>query len=111
MGVVYLAEDPHLQRPVALKAMLPGFGASAEARQRFVREARAAAAVKHDHVVTIYQVGEDRGIPFLAMEFLEGQSRSMNGCAASPPVASSARRCCASAGRSPRGWPPPTPAG
>jgi hypothetical protein len=73
MGVVYKAEDPHLQRPVALKAMLPGLGASAAARQRFLREARAAAAVKHDHIVTIYQVGEDRGVPFLAMEFLEGQ--------------------------------------
>jgi serine/threonine protein kinase len=73
MGVVYKAEDPHLERPVALKAMLPAFGASPEARQRFLREAKAAAAVNHDHVVTIYQVGEDRGVPFLAMEFLEGE--------------------------------------
>src|SRR5262249_8483537 len=44
------------------------------ASQRFLREAQAAAAVKHDHVVTIYQVGEDRGVPFLAMEFLQGES-------------------------------------
>jgi HEAT repeat protein len=73
MGVVYKAEDPHLDRAVALKAMLPGLGASAEARQRFLREAKAAAAVKHDYVVTIYQVGEDRGVPFLTMEFLEGE--------------------------------------
>ncbi len=73
MGVVYQAEDPHLERPVALKAMLPGFSASTEARQRFLREAKSAAAVKHDHVVTIHQVGEDRGAPFLAMEFLEGE--------------------------------------
>jgi serine/threonine protein kinase len=73
MGVVYKAEDPHLERPVALKAMLPGFSASTEARQRFLREAKLAAAVKHDHVVTIYQVSEDRGVPFLAMEFLEGE--------------------------------------
>src|SRR5262249_52005797 len=43
-------------------------------RDRFLREARAMAAVRHDHVVTIHQVGEDRGIPFLAMELLEGET-------------------------------------
>lgn len=74
MGVVYKAEDPQLQRLVALKAMLPSLGASASARQRFLREARAAAAIKHDHIVTIHQVAEDRGIPYLAMEFLDGES-------------------------------------
>ena len=74
MGVVFRAEDPQLQRLVALKAMLPGLAASDSAKQRFLREARAAAALKHDHIVTIYQVGEDRGVPFLAMEFLEGES-------------------------------------
>ncbi len=73
MGVVFRAEDPQLQRPVALKAMLPGLGSSSTARQRFLREARAAAGIKHDHIVSIYQVGEDRGAPFLAMEFLEGE--------------------------------------
>ena len=74
MGVVFQAEDPHLQRLVALKAMLPGLAASESAKQRFLREARAAAALKHDHIVTIHQVGEDRGAPYLAMEFLEGES-------------------------------------
>jgi WD40 repeat protein len=74
MGVVFRAEDPQLARLVALKAMLPTLAASESARQRFLREARAAAAIKHDHIVTIYQVGEDRGVPFLAMEFLEGES-------------------------------------
>jgi len=74
MGVVYRAEDPLLQRAVALKAMLPGLAASGAAKQRFLREARAAAGLKHDHIVAIYQVGEDRGAPFLAMEFLEGES-------------------------------------
>src|SRR5262249_22504982 len=73
MGVVFRAEDPHLERPVALKAMLPGLAASPSAKKRFLREAKAAAALKHDHVVTIYQVSEDRGAPFLAMEFLEGE--------------------------------------
>ncbi len=73
MGVVFRAEDPQLARQIALKVMLPALAASDSARQRFLREARAAAALKHDHVVTIYQVGEDRGLPFLAMELLEGE--------------------------------------
>ncbi len=73
MGVVFQAEDPRLQRLIALKAMLPGLAASDSAKQRFLREARAAAALKHDHIVTIHQVDEDRGVPFLAMEFLEGE--------------------------------------
>jgi serine/threonine protein kinase len=74
MGVVFQAFDPQLDRLVALKAMLPALAASPSAKQRFLREAKAAAALKHDHIVTIYQVGEDRGTPFLAMEFLEGES-------------------------------------
>ena len=74
MGVVLLAEDAQLQRPVALKVMRPGLAANDAARQRFLREARAVASLKHDHIVTIYQVGEDRCVPFLAMEYLEGES-------------------------------------
>ena len=74
MGVVFRARDPHLDRIVALKAMLPALASRASARQRFVREARATAAIKHDHIVAVYQVGEDRGVPFLAMEFLEGET-------------------------------------
>ena len=73
MGVVFRAEDPGLQRLVALKAMLPALACSPSAKERFFREARAAAALKHPHIVTIFQVGEDRGAPFLAMEFLEGE--------------------------------------
>jgi hypothetical protein len=74
MGVVFRAEDPQLQRPVALKAMLPELAGRGPARQRFLREARAAAALAHDHVVPVYQVGEDRGVPFLAMQLLEGRT-------------------------------------
>ena len=73
MGVVYKAEDPALKRLVAIKAMLPAIAASASAKKRFLREAQAAAAIKHNHIVTIHQVGEDRGVPFLAMEFLKGE--------------------------------------
>jgi hypothetical protein len=74
MGVVFEAEDPQLRRKVALKAMLPALAASETARQRFLREAQAAAAVEHDHIVPIHQVGEDRGVPFIAMPFLRGES-------------------------------------
>ncbi len=74
MGVVFRAEDPELRRPVALKAMLPSLGASQSARKRFLREAQAAAAITHDNIVHIYQVGEDRGAPFIAMQFLDGES-------------------------------------
>ncbi len=74
MGVVFQAEDTRLQRPVALKVMKPVLAASASARQRFLREARATAALSHERVVAIYQVGEDRGIPFLAMECLQGET-------------------------------------
>jgi serine/threonine protein kinase len=73
MGVVFRAEDPQLERPVALKAMLPSYANSPSAKARFLREAKAAAAIKHDHIVGIYQVGEDRGVPYLAMEFLQGE--------------------------------------
>ncbi|MFO0927737.1 MAG: serine/threonine-protein kinase [Gemmataceae bacterium] len=74
MGMVFQAEDFTLRRPVALKVMRPDVARDPEGVQRFLREARAAAALKHDHVITIYQVGEDRGVPYLAMELLRGQS-------------------------------------
>jgi len=74
MGIVFHAEDIQLRRPVALKVMNPSLARSSNARQRFVREAQAAAAVTHDHIVSIYQVGEERGFPFLAMPLLRGES-------------------------------------
>ncbi len=74
MGVVFQAEDPHLRRPVALKVMRPTLAASAEFHRRFLREARLAAAIEHEHIVTVYQVGEDRGVPFLAMQLLRGET-------------------------------------
>ncbi len=73
MGVVFRAHDPALDRVVALKVMLPQMRAVPSARERFLREAKAAAALKHSNIVTVFQVGEDRGVPFLAMEFLEGE--------------------------------------
>jgi serine/threonine protein kinase len=74
MGVVFQAEDPHLRRLVALKVMRPSLAASPEFHRRFLREARLAAAIEHEHIVTVYQVGEDRGVPYLAMQLLRGQT-------------------------------------
>jgi formylglycine-generating enzyme required for sulfatase activity len=74
MGVVFKAEDPRLGRLVALKVMLPEVAHKPEMKERFLREAKAAAAVVHDHIVRIYDVDEERGVPFLAMEFLQGAS-------------------------------------
>jgi serine/threonine protein kinase len=72
MGVVFQAEDAQLRRLVALKAMKPALGGSAS-RQRFLREARATAALCNDHIVAIHQVGEERGVPYLAMPLLQGE--------------------------------------
>jgi serine/threonine protein kinase len=74
MGVVFKAEDPRLRRLVALKAMLPALAASATSRERFLREAQAAAAIEHDRIVAVYDVGEDNGVPYLVMPFLKGES-------------------------------------
>jgi serine/threonine protein kinase len=75
MGMVLLAEDSHLQRMTALKIMLPQYASNPQFRERFLREARAAAKIKHDNVVTIHQVGigDEHGIPFIAMEYLKGR--------------------------------------
>lgn len=74
MGVVFRAEDPDLRRSVALKVMSDRLAADPLAKERFLQEARAAAAIEHDHIIQIYQVGEDNGVPFIAMPFLRGES-------------------------------------
>jgi WD40 repeat protein len=74
MGVVFQGEDAKLGRKVAIKAMLPYLAESKSAQQRFLREARAAAALEHDNIVAIHHVGEDRGAPFIVMPFLKGES-------------------------------------
>jgi eukaryotic-like serine/threonine-protein kinase len=72
MGVVYEADDERLKRTVALKLML-SLGHDEASRKRFWREARAAASVNHPHVCQVYEVGEDDGTLFIAMELLEGE--------------------------------------
>lgn len=74
MGIVFKASDTRLNRIVAIKVLAPALASSPAARQRFVRESQAAAAVRHDHVVTIHCVGEAAGLPFLVMEYVAGVS-------------------------------------
>src|SRR5262249_46458051 len=74
MGIVLKGLDTKLQRIVAIKVMMPELAARASARQRFSREARAAAAVTHDHVVTIHEVQEDHSPPYLVMQYVAGRS-------------------------------------
>lgn len=74
MGFVFDAFDTHLQRRVALKVLKPELAANASFRERFLQEARAAAALPDEHIITIYQVGLENDVPFLAMKFLHGES-------------------------------------
>ncbi len=73
-GIVFKAVDTALNRTVAIKVIAPQFAAFASARQRFLREARAAAAVCHENVITIYAVAETKGLPYLVMQFVAGVS-------------------------------------
>jgi serine/threonine-protein kinase len=74
MGVVLKALDPALNRFVAIKVLAPQWAGSGAARERFAREARAAAAVRHENVVAIHGVDEVRGLPYLVMEYVHGTS-------------------------------------
>lgn len=74
MGTVYEAEDELLKRRVAVKVMKAELAQNPSARHRFIREAQVAASVHHDHIVPIFQVGEDKGNPYLAMPLLSGKS-------------------------------------
>ena len=71
-GVVYRATDPTLDRPIALKLIRPEYASTPEARERFLREAKAAAAVHHPNIVPIYRAGDVKGQLFIAMLFVDG---------------------------------------
>jgi eukaryotic-like serine/threonine-protein kinase len=72
MGTVYEAVDPVIHRKVALKTMMQHLSGNPELRARFLREAQAAGGLRHRNIVTVYDLGEDNGQPYIAMEFIEG---------------------------------------
>ena len=90
MAVVFRARDERLGRPVALKVLAPWLAADEGFRRRFLREARAVAAVDDPHIIPVYEAGEAGGVLFIAMRFVSGGD---------------VRTCCAGRGRWPRpGW-------
>ena len=74
MGIVYKAEDLKLDRFVALKFLAPDLVQDEEGRRRFIREAKAAAALEHANICTVYEIDEADGRTFIAMAYIEGQS-------------------------------------
>ena len=74
MGEVYLAKDTKLDRTVALKILPPAFAENPERLERFVREAKAASAIKHANVAHMYEIGAADGVHFIAMEHVEGET-------------------------------------
>jgi len=75
MGVVYKATDPAMGRPVAIKMITSGFSDDPNLLQRFYREPRSTGSLHHPNIVTVYDLGDDDGLPYLVMEYLEGQTR------------------------------------
>src|SRR5262249_15521581 len=73
MGAVYRAYDTRLHRIVALKALAPERFADLDRKRRLLREARAASALNHPNIVTVYEIGSDRDVDFIAMEDVQGK--------------------------------------
>jgi serine/threonine protein kinase len=74
MGAVYLARDPDLDRQLAIKLVKDDLSDDPELRERFTREARSAARLRHHNIITVFDIGEYEGRPFIAMEFIPGES-------------------------------------
>ena len=91
MGTVYLAEDTHLKRRVALKFLPAGNASNPEAAARLLREARAASALDHPHIATIYEIGDHAGQPFIAMAHYEGETLAARLARGPLPMAEIAR--------------------
>lgn len=74
MGEVYLAEDPKLGRKIALKLLPPRFTSNRDLVRRFALEARVASSLNHPNIVTVFDIGEDEGIQYIATEFIDGET-------------------------------------
>src|SRR5437764_1603327 len=74
MGVVYKARDTQLDRYVAIKVLTPDLVANTERKLRFIQEAKAASALNHPNIVTIYNIGSEEGMDFIVMEFIPGRT-------------------------------------
>ena len=74
MGEVYRARDTRLNRDVAIKILPASFSADPDRLQRFAQESRAAAALNHPNILSIYDIGEERGAPYVVSELLEGET-------------------------------------
>ncbi len=74
MGMVFRGHEARLNRTVAIKVLNPALASVPAARERFVREARVAAAIRHEHVITIHAIDEAHGMPYLVMEHVQGES-------------------------------------
>src|SRR5437867_3248219 len=74
MGEVYRARDTRLGREVAIKVLPEALASDSDRLRRFEQEARAASALNHPNIVTIYDVGRERGVSYMAMELVEGRS-------------------------------------
>src|SRR4029079_15519642 len=72
MGEVYLAQDTRLDRKVALKILPAALASNRDRMERFIREAKSAAALSHPNIAQIFEIGEDNGTHFIAMEFIDG---------------------------------------
>jgi serine/threonine protein kinase len=76
MGEIYKANDPRLNRTVAIKVLPSNIAGSPELKERFEREAKAISSLNHAHICTLYDIGNENGVDFLVMEFLEGETLS-----------------------------------
>src|SRR3989441_10183803 len=74
MGEVYLAEDTKLDRKIALKLLPTKFTEDADRVRRFIQEAKAASALNHPNIITIYEIGQEQGTHYMAAEFIDGQT-------------------------------------
>src|SRR5918911_3219092 len=98
MGAVYKARDEKLARIVALKVLPPDAVSDADRRRRFLQEARAASALNHPHILTVYEIGEADGKPYIAMEYVEGETLREKIAAGPLPVRSALELACQFAG-------------